>query len=255
MALRAGHQRRRGGLPLSAARPGVAARHLPLRYCHLNAPSYRPGRSRPRSCPAASRGRPRVGPCGPHVIHAGCSGLAVREQVPQHCPDAAVIGVPVLWLGVGEPDAARSAQACAIRRAERRKGQLEHQRVPKGGLKVEQVSIQKIPVIVRVARARRRTTPGIAPSTLELNSSRHRAHSPASAAATLAVTRTPSLTSSSWTSSSRSLPSGTLTSPAPSSAGAGTVRVSRRAEADPSVRVSKTSGPRGSDLGFLLDLA
>src|SRR5581483_2253473 len=77
VALRAGHQRGRGGLPVRAARAGIAAGHPPLGNRHVSPPlssgwSVRPisGRSALRACarvlpPRAARRTRRTAPGSP----------------------------------------------------------------------------------------------------------------------------------------------------------------------------------------------
>jgi len=76
------------------------------------------------------------------------SGLIGRKQILKYCPDTAIARVPVVGLGIGQPDAARAAQPLAIGVAQRRQGQVKHQRISQGRLKVEQVTIEKVSVIV-----------------------------------------------------------------------------------------------------------
>ena len=58
----------------------------------------------------------------------------------------AVNGVAVPGTCVRQPDAALRAQPRAVARAQRRDRQLKHQRVPQGGLKIEQIAVQQVAV-------------------------------------------------------------------------------------------------------------
>ena len=53
---------------------------------------------------------------------------------------------------IRQPDAALGAKPRAVVGAQRRERQLEHERVAQGRLEIEQVSVQKIPVGILVAR-------------------------------------------------------------------------------------------------------
>lgn len=85
---------------------------------------------------------------GPGIL----SGLVSRKQILQHGPDTSVTWVPVVRLGIGQPDPARAAKPLAADITQRRQRQLKHEGIPQRGLKVEQVTIEQVPIIAGPVR-------------------------------------------------------------------------------------------------------
>ena len=249
-AVRAGAWRRRQGSrrsPGTARRPSTAndgdacccatssASGLPLL-----SPLPGPGTCPAISCPAGES------PAGVSLRPAAARVRpAQRGSIGASCACSGIVGQPGATLGAQSRTVVRhsgwngSASTTASRSS---RFEVEQVVLELAGLVVVLVGVV-VDVVVDVQLLDR----------ADISSSigsRHRTHSPSSAACAVPVTSTPSMTASSRRSSSTGEPSGTRRTSMPRSAGAGTDRDTSRWDPGrrPSSRVSSTSGALGSRL-------
>ena len=218
VALRAAHQRRRGGLPVRTSRSGVTAGHPPLGNRHVSPPV---GRWRRRAgpdvcrCPARSAaagpptsGRPphRAGGLDPCRRAARRTRRTARDSPPGTAVTSAARALP------------RHGRQVPGRAGRRRGGRAPRRPAPPA----RRAFVLLMLVVAALGVQVELLEPTV---TDEVSGARQRAHSPASGAIAVPVTRTPSDTASNLTSSGTSAPAGTPISSRRRSSGAGTVRV------------------------------